>query len=142
MGGIKIQNYPDDILAPGASSLPATYPKYMTKWLEFRAKVIYDFMQKARTAVKEVNSKIKFGVYVGGWYSSYYDVGVNWAATTYDTSRYYKWATGKYMNYGYAWIRSLSVPMLLRLKYMELPNGLWKDSVHWQKIRLKENVLL
>ena len=39
MGGIKIQNYPDDILAPGASSLPATYPKYMTKWLEFRAKV-------------------------------------------------------------------------------------------------------
>ena len=102
MGGIKIQNYPDDILAPGASSLPATYPKYMTKWLEFRAKVIYDFMQKARTAVKEVNSKIKFGVYVGGWYSSYYDVGVNWAAATYDTSRYYKWATGKYMNYGYA----------------------------------------
>ncbi|MCS3327210.1 hypothetical protein NXV53_22720 [Bacteroides faecis] len=57
MGGIKIPNYPDDILAPGASSLPATYPKYMTKWLEFRAKVIYDFMQKARTAVKEVNSK-------------------------------------------------------------------------------------
>ena len=102
IGGIKIQNYPDDILAPGASSLPATYPKCMTKWLEFRAKVIYDFMQKARTAVKEVNSKIKFGVYVGGWYSSYYDVGVNWAAATYDTSRYYKWATGKYMNYGYA----------------------------------------
>ncbi len=38
MGGIRIQNYPNDILAPGASSLPATYPKYLTKWLEFRAK--------------------------------------------------------------------------------------------------------
>ena len=81
MGGIRIQNYPNDILAPGASSLPATYPKYLTKWLEFRAKVIYDFMQKARTAVKGVKPGIKFGVYVGGWYSTYYDVGVNWAAS-------------------------------------------------------------
>lgn len=86
MGGIRIQNYPNDILAPGASSLPATYPKYLTKWLEFRAKVIYDFMQKARTAVKGVKPGIKFGVYVGGWYSTYYDVGVNWAASTYDLS--------------------------------------------------------
>jgi organic radical activating enzyme len=102
MGGIRIQNYPNDILAPGASSLPATYPKYLTKWLEFRAKVIYDFMQKARTAVKGVKPGIKFGVYVGGWYSTYYDVGVNWAASTYDTSRYYNWATSKYKNYGYA----------------------------------------
>lgn len=102
MGGIRIQNYPDDILLPGASSLPATYPKYLTKWLEFRAKVIYDFMQKARTAVKGVKPGIKFGVYVGGWYSTYYDVGVNWAASTYDTSRYYNWATSKYKNYGYA----------------------------------------
>mgnify|MGYP001237597748 FL=1 len=79
----------------------------MTKWLEFRAKVIYDFMQKARTAVKGVKPGIKFGVYVGGWYSTYYDVGVNWAASTYDTSRYYNWATSKYKNYGYAacWIK-------------------------------------
>ena len=37
-------------------------------------------MQKARTAVKGVKPGIKFGVYVGGWYSTYYDVGVNWAA--------------------------------------------------------------
>lgn len=100
--GTKVQNFPADILAPGATSLPATYPKYLTKWLEFRAKIIYDFMKKAREAVKSVNSNIKFGVYVGGWYSSYYDVGVNWAASTYDPSRSYKWATSKYMNYGYA----------------------------------------
>ncbi len=102
LGGTKIQNYPSDILLPGSTSLPSTYPPYMTKWLEFRAKVICDFMQKARSAVKETNSKIKFGVYVGGWYSTYYDVGVNWAASTYDTSRYYNWATSKYKDYGYA----------------------------------------
>lgn len=102
MGGIRIQNYPDEILLPGTKRLPAQYPKYLTKWLEFRTKVIYDFMQKASNAVKSVNSKIKFGVYVGGWYSTYYEVGVNWAASTYDTSQFYNWATSKYKNYGYA----------------------------------------
>ncbi len=102
LGGVKIQNYPQDILAPGATSLPATFPPYLSKWIEFRAKIICEFMQKARQAVKSVNGKIKFGVYVGGWYSTYYDVGVNWAASTYDASRYYKWATSKYKNFGYA----------------------------------------
>ncbi|MEF9923998.1 MAG: alpha amylase family protein [Muribaculaceae bacterium] len=101
-GGIKVQNFPDDILAPGADKLPGTYPKYLTKWLEFRVKVIHDFMDKAQKAVKSVNPKIKFGVYVGGWYSSYYDVGVNWASSSYDPSKSYKWATSKYKNYGYA----------------------------------------
>lgn len=52
----------------------------MKQWLEFRAKVIHDFMEKARAAVKSVNPSVKFGVYVGGWYASYYDVGVNWAS--------------------------------------------------------------
>lgn len=47
----------------------------MKKWLEFRAKTIRDFMVKARAAVKGVNPDLKFGVYVGGWYSTYYDVG-------------------------------------------------------------------
>ena len=117
----------------------------MTKWLEFRAKVIYDFMQKARTAVKEVNSKIKFGVYVGGWYSSYYDVGVNWAATTYDTSRYYKWATGKYMNYGYAacmdqiLIGAYASPLKVHGTTEWTMEGFLFIG---KKIRLKENVLL
>src|SRR5690554_6119083 len=43
-----------------------------------------------------------FGVYVGGWYSSYYTMGVNWASNKYDTGANYKWASSKYKNYGYA----------------------------------------
>lgn len=103
LGGVKIQNYPEDILPRGAKQyLPTTYPPYMMKWLEFRAKIICDFMQKARAAVKSINNDIKFGVYVGGWYSSYYEPGVNWAASTYDASRYINWASPKYKNYGIA----------------------------------------
>ncbi len=106
LGNIKLANFPEDVLPPGATMQQVmnmgTYPPYFTKWLEFRAKVMCDFMSKARDAVKSVNADIKFGVYVGGWYSTYYEVGVNWASPKYNTSHSYKWATPKYMEYGYA----------------------------------------
>ncbi len=103
--GEKVANFPNDIIVPGTSSypLPATKPKYFKKWLEFRAKVIHDFMVKARSKVKSVNSNTRFGVYVGGWYSTYYEVGVNWASPKYDTgANFPDWATADYKNYGYA----------------------------------------
>jgi uncharacterized lipoprotein YddW (UPF0748 family) len=106
LGNIKLSNYPGDILPQGATMQQviamSSYPPYFTKWIEYRAKVIHDFMSKARTAVKSVNSKIQFGVYVGGWYSTYYEVGVNWASDKYNPSLTYKWATPKYKDYGYA----------------------------------------
>jgi hypothetical protein len=102
LGNVTISNFPEDVLPVNASALPSSYPTYMLKWLEFRAKVIHDFMEKARLTVKSVNPDIKFGVYVGGWYSSYYDVGVNWASPTFDASQRYKWASKDYKKYGYA----------------------------------------
>lgn len=102
IGNITIQNFPEDVLPKGAESLPATYPKYMLQWLEFRAKVIHDFMVKARAAVKSQNPDIKFGVYVGAWYSTYYTTGVNWASKKYDAGANHKWASSKYKDYGYA----------------------------------------
>lgn len=103
--GYAVQNFPEDVMAPGttAGSLPSTTPEYFKKWLEFRVSVIHDFFEKARIAVKAVNPDMKFGVYVGGWYSTYYEVGVNWASPDYNTSSSYPaWATPEYKNYGYA----------------------------------------
>lgn len=103
--GYSVANFPKDVMTAGTTTanLPATLPTYFKQWLEFRAKVIHDFMEKARIRVKAVNSDVQFGVYVGGWYSSYYNVGVNWASPKYNTaSEYSKWATSKYQNYGYA----------------------------------------
>ena len=101
--GATVVNFPADILPAGhKSGLPSTQPTYMKKWMEFRVKVIHDFMAKAREAVKKVNPDLKFGVYVGGWYADYYDVGVNWASPRYDTGAKYAWATAEYKNYGYA----------------------------------------
>lgn len=102
--GHTLTNFPNDVVVPGttAGNLPAQLPVYFKKWLEFRAKTIHDFVVKARDRVKSVNSNIQFGVYVGAWYSTYYDSGVNWASPEYDTSADYSWATADYKNYGYA----------------------------------------
>lgn len=101
--GEKVASFPADILPAGtASGIPTPMPKHLLKWLEFRVKVIHDFMSKARTTVKSANPDILFGVYVGGWYASYYDVGVNWASPAYDPSTRFKWASSDYKNYGYA----------------------------------------
>ncbi len=103
--GQKVENYPNDIMVPGTPTypLPSPLPKYFKKWLEFRAKIIHDFVVKAREKVKSINDDIQFGVYVGAWYSSFYGVGVNWASPKYNTaSTYPAWATSDYKNYGYA----------------------------------------
>ena len=96
-----------DVLPAGfTGTINADMPyehKHLKKWLEFRAKAIHDFMTKAKEAVRGVNGAVKFGVYVGGWYSTYYDVGVNWASPNFDTAAAFpRWATKEYMNFGYA----------------------------------------
>ena len=103
--GYKVLNFPDDVMTFGikTGSLPATLPVYFKQWLEFRAKTIHDFMGKARSRVKAVNPKISFGVYVGGWYSTYYENGVNWASPDFNTGeKYPQWATATYKKQGYA----------------------------------------
>jgi uncharacterized lipoprotein YddW (UPF0748 family) len=103
--GFQIQNFPNDVMIPGtkAGSLPSPMPPYFKQWLEFRVKTIHDFMEKAHNRVKAKNPKIDFGVYVGGWYSTYYGVGVNWASPKYNTEATYgSWASAKYKNFGYA----------------------------------------
>lgn len=100
--GAKVENWPSDIFAPGVFTLSGSGTAMQKKWMEFRAKTIHDFMEKASDKVHSVNPDIRFGAYVGAWYSSYYESGVNWASPKYNTSAYYPWATADYKNYGYA----------------------------------------
>jgi uncharacterized lipoprotein YddW (UPF0748 family) len=101
----KSVSFPEDVMRGDIKTayLPADLPPYFKQWLEFRVKVIHDFMEKARTRVKAKNPDISFGVYVGGWYSQYYGVGVNWASPKYNTSTDYpQWAGANYQKYGFA----------------------------------------
>ena len=100
--GQTVQNWPGDIFAPGVNKLTGNGTNIQKKWLEFRAKNIHDFIEKASARVHSVHSDIRFGAYVGAWYSSYYPSGVNWASPKYETSSYYSWASADYNEYGYA----------------------------------------
>ncbi len=102
--GHPVDNFPETVMSADikAGNLPSDLPQYFKKWLEFRVKVIYEFMQKARNTIKQVNPKIDFGVYVGAWYSTYYNVGVNWASPDYNTAAKFNWATQDYNKYGFA----------------------------------------
>ena len=100
--GCQLENWPGDIFQPGVHTLKGNGTELQKKWMEFRAKVIHDFMEKASDRVHAINEDIRFGAYVGAWYSSYYTSGVNWASPSYNTAAFYKWATPEYKNYGYA----------------------------------------
>ena len=100
--GKKVQNWPGDVFAPGADQLSNPVTDMQVKWMEFRAKNIHDFMEKASARVHSVNPDIRFGAYVGAWYSSYYYSGVNWASPKYNAKNAYSWATPEYTSYGYA----------------------------------------
>ena len=48
---------------------------------------------------------VRFGVYVGAWFSDYYTSGVNWSSSSYDIKKNestYKWATAAYQKTGFA----------------------------------------
>ena len=93
----------EEYLGSSISDFPACISStYQKQWWAFRAKVIHDFVVKAREAVKSVNSNIQFGTYVGAWYSTYNEFGVNWASTNYNAAANYSWASPEWNNYGYA----------------------------------------
>ena len=100
--GKLVQNWPDDVFAPGANKLSSPVTAMQREWMEFRAKNIHDFMEKASARVHSVNPNIRFGAYVGAWYTSYYYSGVNWASPSYNAKNAYNWATADYNKYGYA----------------------------------------
>ena len=104
--GKKVTMWPEDVLPVGHENgdfVPSPKPQYFMEWIEFRAKVIHDFMEQARATVKGVNPDVDFGAYVGGWYEQYYTYGPNWASPSYAASRVFpSWATQKYDSFGFS----------------------------------------
>lgn len=99
--GQTVASFPSDIFTWNEETVVPG--KYYKKWLEFRASAVYSLFEKTKAEIKGINPNIKFGTYTGCWYSSYYELGVNWASKKYDASKYYPtWASPDYKNYGYA----------------------------------------
>lgn len=99
--GKTVSRWPEDVMEfdprPGE---PPRRGRLFKPWLEFRARVIRDFVVEASDAIKTVKPRIQFGAYVGSWFTEYYDVGVNWASDKYPVKQ--GWATPYYNQAGYA----------------------------------------
>ena len=102
------------------SSNPSTLQR---NWLTFRCKVIHDFIAAAAAKVHEVNKDVRFGVYVGAWFSEYYRSGVKWTSEKYDLKKNestYKWVPTNYQKTGFADL----------LDFIFLGAYAGKDSIH------------
>ena len=92
---------PDDIFKFSDKPwLPIIHGRFFKQWLEWRSWQIHDFADTAVKLVKSIKPEIIAGIYVGSWYESYYDVGVNWGSRDYNPK--YKWMTPDYHNTGFA----------------------------------------
>lgn len=99
--GEKLQRFPEDIMTLSPlPDRPITRGKYFARWMEWRAKQIRDFVVEAGNVIKTAKPGAKMAAYVGSWYDSYYDVGVNWASPSYQPP--YDWAEPTYKDTGYA----------------------------------------
>lgn len=79
------------------------YGIYRNVWYEWRASVIRNLFYSIRDEIKKIKPSVKFSTYTGGWYSSYYEEGSNWASETYDpSSEFPEWANSRYKNTGFA----------------------------------------
>lgn len=58
--------------------------KYFVEWITFRSSVVKQFSDRLRTLVdkykKEKNPNLKLSAYVGSWFESYWQNGVNWSS--------------------------------------------------------------
>ena len=101
--GGEVTKWP--IFTQGQVFIPNSPSKIQKQWLGFRVKTIHDFIEKASARVHEVNPAVRFGVYVGAWFSEYYRSGVNWTSPNYKlktSESAYGWVLDDYQSYGFA----------------------------------------
>lgn len=111
------------VMPKGQTNIPSNPSTLQRNWLTFRCKVIHDFIARAATKVHEVNKDVRFGVYVGAWFSDYYCSGVNWTSEKYDLKKNestYKWVPANYQKTGFADL----------LDFIFLGAYAGKDSIH------------
>lgn len=103
--GEPVARFPEDIYEwaeDGRGGWERIEGPRFKEWIEWRASVIHGFFARVKRELAAVNPRMKLGAYTGAWYPSYFEVGVNWADSSYDPSQEFDWATPEYRKYGYA----------------------------------------
>lgn len=87
--GRSVQQWPDEVLSVNGSQVtPGPLFKF---WVAWRATVIQQFIRAAEHVVHTIKPDVAFAAYVGGWYPTYWQEGMNWAAASSTVD--YTWLT-------------------------------------------------
>lgn len=99
--GKPVNRWPEDVIQfdpiPGE---PMRRGPLFKPWLEFRARVVREFVREVTETLRAVKPTIQFGTYVGSWFTAYYGVGVNWGSEKFPVTT--GWASPNYNQAGYA----------------------------------------
>jgi uncharacterized lipoprotein YddW (UPF0748 family) len=68
--------------------------EFYQDWIEFRSKSIYAFYERLVTKIRDLYPTLPIGSFVGSWYPTYYEYGVNWASQNYIPD--FEWAKRDY----------------------------------------------
>lgn len=99
--GGRVGNWPENVFRIDTEpDRPVFRGPLFNKWCEWRAKQIKHHFADARAVVKASRPNALVGVYVGSWYSQYYQVGVNWGSERYRPKL--DWINETYHRTGYA----------------------------------------
>jgi uncharacterized lipoprotein YddW (UPF0748 family) len=133
--GHPIKQFPDDIyrLTQGSEGVKREPGPLYAKWLFWRASVIKEFFLQARRVVRNINPNAIFADYVGSWYPSYYEEGVNWASPNFHAEETYAWAPAHYNQTAYAQLLDL---LFSGLYYYDVEERapLEKGLPEWQSV--------
>lgn len=99
--GKRLERFPEDVYEYAATPGEPVKPgPYFREWLEWRARLIHDWVQEVRESTQRLRPGLQLAAYVGSWYDRYYGVGVNWGAPGYRPML--PWMSAGYPATGYA----------------------------------------
>ncbi|MCR4030685.1 MULTISPECIES: family 10 glycosylhydrolase [Flavobacterium] len=85
--GKQLDHFPNDAFSIDSEG-KMVEGKYFIDWITFRSTLIKEFASKVRKVVNEYKASTKpnlqLAAYVGSWYETYYQNGVNWASSTFN----------------------------------------------------------
>ncbi len=107
LGSGKLNWWPEDVyeLQLVDDEWQVVPGEYYQSWIQFRAARMRQFYERIVQDIKKTDPSIPVGSFVGAWYPTYYEYGVNWASESnvpeekWATSDYYKTAVAEKLSY-------------------------------------------
>ena len=76
--GRPVEGWPHDVLVSNGTRV--RQGPFFPQWIAWRATIIQQFVRAAESVVRGTKPTAAFSAYVGGWYPTYWNESVNWAA--------------------------------------------------------------